>query len=62
MFQEFPNTQPYQQKIPKPPDGVHLRVHQPPLPSLNAARVQDIIEEGMAKQTLKTKSVIGITF
>lgn len=52
---ENPNHQPYVQKIPKPTEGAFTRIHQPPFPVMNAKAVQEIIDEGMSKQTLRAK-------
>ncbi|ESO95293.1 hypothetical protein LOTGIDRAFT_232003 [Lottia gigantea] len=52
---EFPNPQPYIQKVPKPTDGAYARTHQPAFPSLNNKMVQDIIDEGLAKSSIKSK-------
>ncbi|XP_069696125.1 myotubularin-related protein 13 isoform X2 [Periplaneta americana] len=51
---ENPNPQPYVQKILKPPDGAFARIHQPPFPSVNIIQVQAIIDEGLAKNNLKS--------
>jgi len=32
-----------------------MRVHQPVFPQINAARVTELIEEGIAKQNVKAK-------
>ncbi|KAL8615600.1 hypothetical protein ACOMHN_026590 [Nucella lapillus] len=52
---ECPNPQPYVAKIPKPTEGAHSRIHQPPFPTLNVRLVQDIVDEGMIKHNLKNK-------
>ncbi|XP_046393982.1 myotubularin-related protein 13 isoform X2 [Ischnura elegans] len=52
---ENPNPQPYVQKILKPPDGAFARIHQPPLPIIDGAQVQAIIDEGLAKNNLKSR-------
>ena len=55
LLQENPNPQPYAQKVPKPPEGSHTRVHQPVFPTLDRLKIIDIIEEGIAKHSLKSK-------
>ncbi|KAK7481835.1 hypothetical protein BaRGS_00026861, partial [Batillaria attramentaria] len=52
---EYPNPQPYVAKVPRPTEGAHGRIHQPPFPTLNKEMVQEIIDEGMLKHNLKTK-------
>ncbi|KFM81049.1 Myotubularin-related protein 13, partial [Stegodyphus mimosarum] len=52
---ENPNPQPYVQKIPKPTEGAFTRIHQPPFPIICSKIVQDIIDEGMSKQSLRAK-------
>ncbi|XP_048241880.1 myotubularin-related protein 13-like isoform X3 [Haliotis rufescens] len=52
---ENPNPQPYVQKVPKPTEGAYARIHQPPFQMLNANTVQDIIDEGLAKHSIKSK-------
>lgn len=56
-MQEFPNPQVYAQKLPKPTEGEHTRVHQPLFPILDWIQVQEIIDEGLAKSSIKTKWV-----
>ncbi|XP_044747784.1 myotubularin-related protein 13 isoform X1 [Coccinella septempunctata] len=51
---ENPNPQSYAQKILVPPEGAFARIHQPPLPLLNAEMVRTIIEEGLSKNNLKS--------
>lgn len=53
---ENPNPQSYAQKILVPPDGAFARIHQPPLPTINAEQVHAIIEEGLSKNNLSLKS------
>ena len=53
--QENPNPQPYAQKVARPPDGAHTRIHQPMFPSVDKLRVLEIIEEGLAKHNIKAK-------
>lgn len=55
---ENPNSQSYVQKIPKPPDGAFSRIHQPPLPTINNAQVQAIIDEELSKDNFKAGYVI----
>ncbi|GIY74577.1 myotubularin-related protein 13 [Caerostris extrusa] len=52
---ENPNPQPYVQKIPKPTEGAFTRIHQPTFPIICVKTVQDIIDEGMSKQSLRAK-------
>lgn len=54
-LQENPNPQPYVQKIPKPTEGAFTRIHQPTFPLIHMKMVQDIIDEGMSKQSLRAK-------
>lgn len=54
-FNENPNHQPYVQKILKPPEGAFTRIHHPALPHIDYAKVQAIIDEGMAKNNLKAR-------
>ncbi|XP_022823540.1 myotubularin-related protein 5 isoform X1 [Spodoptera litura] len=42
---ENPNPQAFQQRILRPPEGASSRIHQPPLPALDAARVRDVMRE-----------------
>nr|XP_049697565.1 myotubularin-related protein 13 isoform X3 [Helicoverpa armigera] len=42
---ENPNPQAFQQRILRPPEGASSRIHQPPLPPLDAARVRDVMRE-----------------
>ncbi|KAM3965988.1 LOW QUALITY PROTEIN: SET domain binding factor [Aphomia sociella] len=46
---ENPNPQASQQRVLRPPDGASARIHQPPLPALDAARVAAVIREGAAR-------------
>ncbi|XP_050441146.1 myotubularin-related protein 13 [Adelges cooleyi] len=52
---ENPNPQPYVQKILKPPEGAFTRIHQPPFPKIDTTRVQVIINDGLAKNSLNSK-------
>lgn len=52
---ENPNPQSYAQKILVPPEGAFARIHQPPLPIINAEQVQIIIQEGLSKNTVKSR-------
>lgn len=38
------------QKVPRPTEGSHLRVHVVPFPLLEEERVEELIREGLAKQ------------
>ncbi|XP_064634624.1 myotubularin-related protein 13-like isoform X5 [Lineus longissimus] len=53
---EFPNPQVYIQKIPKPTEGAYSRIHQPIFPILDRVHVQEIIDEGLAKSSIKSKT------
>ncbi|XP_076796950.1 myotubularin-related protein 13 isoform X4 [Arvicanthis niloticus] len=46
---ENPNPHMAFQKVPRPTEGSHLRVHILPFPKINEARVQELIEENLAK-------------
>ena len=37
------------QKVPRPTEGSHLRVHILPFPKINETRVQELIQENLAK-------------
>lgn len=37
------------QKVPRPSEGSHLRVHQVPFPLLDADKVEKMMQEGVAK-------------
>ncbi|KAI5733488.1 hypothetical protein M8J76_012488 [Diaphorina citri] len=52
---ENPNPQPYVQKIIKPPDGAFARIHQPTFPKIDAEQVQALINDGLAKQNVKSR-------
>ncbi|XP_014680959.1 PREDICTED: myotubularin-related protein 13-like [Priapulus caudatus] len=52
---ENPNPQPYVQKIPRPTEGSHLRIHQPMFPVIDWVQVQDIVDEGVSKQNIKSR-------
>lgn len=52
---ENPNPQSYAQKILVPPEGAFARIHQPPLPNINAELVQKIIEEGLSRNNLSSR-------
>ncbi|RXN31812.1 myotubularin-related 13 isoform X2 [Labeo rohita] len=47
---ENPNPHMAFQKVPRPTEGSHLRVHVVPFPLLEEERVEDLIQEGLAKQ------------
>uniref|UniRef100_A0A673JAT5 Myotubularin-related protein 13-like n=1 Tax=Sinocyclocheilus rhinocerous TaxID=307959 RepID=A0A673JAT5_9TELE len=47
---ESPNPHMAFQKVPRPIEGSHLRVHVVPFPLLEADRVEELIQEGLAKQ------------
>ncbi|XP_006642674.2 myotubularin-related protein 13 isoform X2 [Lepisosteus oculatus] len=46
---ENPNPHMAFQKVPRPTEGSHLRVHVMPFPKLNEERVQTLVQEGLAK-------------
>ncbi|XP_056134125.1 myotubularin-related protein 13 isoform X2 [Lampris incognitus] len=46
---ENPNPHMAFQKVPRPSEGSHLRVHQVPFPPLDEDMVQGLLQEGMAK-------------
>ncbi|XP_063527993.1 myotubularin-related protein 13 isoform X6 [Pongo pygmaeus] len=46
---ENPNPHMAFQKVPRPTEGSHLRVHILPFPKINEARVQELIQENVAK-------------
>lgn len=37
------------QKVPRPTEGSHLRVHILPFPRINEGRVQEMLQEGLAR-------------
>lgn len=39
------------QKVPRPSEGSHLRVHQVPFPLLDDEKVEKLVEEGVAKHS-----------
>ncbi|XP_065117576.1 myotubularin-related protein 13 isoform X2 [Paramisgurnus dabryanus] len=47
---EIPNPHMAFQKVPRPTEGSHLRVHVVPFPWLEEERVEELVEEGFAKQ------------
>lgn len=49
MLQENPNPHMAFQKVPRPTEGSHLRVHILPFPKINETRVQELIQENLAK-------------
>ncbi|XP_047436202.1 myotubularin-related protein 13 isoform X2 [Mugil cephalus] len=48
---ENPNPHMAFQKVPRPSEGSHLRVHQVPFPMLDAASVEKMLAEGTAKHS-----------
>ncbi|XP_034619713.1 myotubularin-related protein 13-like [Trachemys scripta elegans] len=46
---ENPNPHMAFQKVPRPTEGSHLRVHILPFPKINDSRVKELIQEGLAK-------------
>lgn len=49
ILQENPNPHMAFQKVPRPTEGSHLRVHILPFPKINETRVQELIQENLAK-------------
>lgn len=39
------------QKVPRPSEGSHLRVHQVPFPYLEDEKVEKMVQEGVARQS-----------
>ncbi|KAM7424179.1 hypothetical protein PAMA_000494 [Pampus argenteus] len=48
---ENPNPHMAFQKVPRPSEGSHLRVHQVPFPLLDDEKVEKLLQEGVAKHT-----------
>ncbi|XP_051919539.1 myotubularin-related protein 13 isoform X2 [Hippocampus zosterae] len=48
---EIPNPHLTFQKVPRPSEGSHLRVHQIPFPLLGDDQVEKLLQEGLAKHT-----------
>uniref|UniRef100_A0A3Q3GYL2 SET binding factor 2 n=1 Tax=Labrus bergylta TaxID=56723 RepID=A0A3Q3GYL2_9LABR len=48
---ENPNPHMAFQKVPRPSEGSHLRVHQVPFPPLNDENVEKMLQEGVAKHS-----------
>uniref|UniRef100_A0A673CVT2 SET binding factor 2 n=1 Tax=Sphaeramia orbicularis TaxID=375764 RepID=A0A673CVT2_9TELE len=48
---ENPNPHMAFQKVPRPSEGSHLRVHQVPFPLLEDAKVEKLLQEGVAKHS-----------
>ncbi|KAM4898742.1 myotubularin-related protein 13 isoform 4-T4 [Sylvia borin] len=46
---ENPNPHIAFQKVPRPTEGSHLRVHVLPFPRINEGRVQELLQEGLAR-------------
>ncbi|XP_045520262.1 myotubularin-related protein 13 isoform X1 [Pieris brassicae] len=59
-YNENPNPQIFQQRILRPPEGAESRIHQPPLPTLCAARVQQVIDERAATNNLEKLQAIRL--
>ncbi|XP_073514007.1 myotubularin-related protein 13 [Phyllobates terribilis] len=51
---ENPNPHMAFQKVPRPTEGSHLRVHILPFPKINELKVQDVIQEGVNKNQNST--------
>uniref|UniRef100_A0A8C4LAF5 SET binding factor 2 n=1 Tax=Equus asinus TaxID=9793 RepID=A0A8C4LAF5_EQUAS len=49
FHKENPNPHMAFQKVPRPTEGSHLRVHILPFPKINETRVQELIQENLAK-------------
>uniref|UniRef100_A0A8B9R866 SET binding factor 2 n=1 Tax=Astyanax mexicanus TaxID=7994 RepID=A0A8B9R866_ASTMX len=54
---ENPNPHMAFQKVPRPSEGSHLRVHVVPFPLLDEDRVEELMQEGLAKQNHTTMTV-----
>ncbi|XP_063832173.1 myotubularin-related protein 5-like [Ostrinia nubilalis] len=50
------SLQAYQQRILRPPEGASSRIHQPPLPTLDSARVHELIQELTARNANGAKT------
>ncbi|CAK1542502.1 unnamed protein product [Leptosia nina] len=59
-YNENPNPQVFQQRILRPPEGAESRIHQPPLPMLCAARVQQVIDERAAANNIEKLQAIRL--
>ncbi|XP_040183909.1 myotubularin-related protein 13 isoform X2 [Rana temporaria] len=53
---ENPNPHMAFQKVPKPTEGSHLRVHVLPFPKINDLRVQELIQDGIHKNQNSTQA------
>ena len=56
-LQENPNPHMAFQKVPRPSEGSHLRVHQVPFPPLADEKVEKMLQEGVAKHSSAPASV-----
>ncbi|XP_062241080.1 myotubularin-related protein 13 isoform X1 [Platichthys flesus] len=54
---ENPNPHMAFQKVPRPSEGSHLRVHQVPFPRLDDEKVEKMLQEGVAKHSSAPASV-----
>ncbi|KAG7483368.1 hypothetical protein JOB18_046697 [Solea senegalensis] len=54
---ENPNPHMAFQKVPRPSEGSHLRVHQVPFPLLEADKVEKMLQDGVAKHSSAPPSV-----
>ncbi|XP_058484756.1 myotubularin-related protein 13 isoform X2 [Solea solea] len=54
---ENPNPHMAFQKVPRPSEGSHLRVHQVPFPLLEADKVEKMLQDGVAKHSSTPPSV-----
>ena len=52
------SAQAYSQRVLRPPEGASARIHQPPLPALDAARVHAVIHDVAARNAGNPKCVL----
>ncbi|XP_049531218.1 myotubularin-related protein 13 [Anopheles darlingi] len=52
---EYPNPQPFQQNVLRPPEGAFARIHQPPMPLIDAQEVQHVIDDGLQANDLQSR-------
>jgi myotubularin-related protein 5/13 len=52
---EHPNPQPYVQNIPRLTEGAASRIFQPQFPTLNGAKIAEIMEEGQKGSPTRKK-------
>lgn len=53
---ENPTAQNYMQKVLRPPDGSYSRIHQPTMNPLNAELVHSIINDGLEKNNIESRT------